>query len=154
MGLAGYDIEQFNPQSTILDEWYSANITGPQQLQVQHFDIRRRLRDGYRLQLCQRRLHAALAVGGISVSPALTAGMKTAIQPTNFSAPNGSKMGFVGWVVTPKGIVYKDGGHPGFSTWVGLVPVSQIGLLILLNTGGNPVTEAGLLILKSLLDGN
>ena len=91
-------------------------------------------------------------IGGISVSPALTAGMKTAIQPTNFSAPNGNKMGF-GWVVTPKGIVYKDGGHPGFSTWVGLVPVSQIGLLILLNTGGNPVTEAGLLILKSMLDG-
>ncbi len=37
--------------------------------------------------------------------------------------------------------------------YVGLVPVSQIGLLILLNTGGNPVTEAGLLILKSMLDG-
>ena len=34
MGLAGYDIEQFNPHSTILDDWYSANITGSQQLQM------------------------------------------------------------------------------------------------------------------------
>ncbi len=89
-------------------------------------------------------------IGGVSVPPALTAGMQAAIQPTSVSIPNSNnKMGF-GWVVTPDGIVFKDGGHEGFSSWVGLVPASQIGLVIMLNMGGNDLQITGLYILNFL----
>lgn len=184
MGLKGYDIEQFNPQSPILNDWYSTNITGPQQLQMSGTSTSAagsEMATGYSyangiytphppfpwdpwgaagalrssaedMMIYVQAYLGVTNIGGISVPPVLTAGMQAAIQPTNVNAPNGNKMGF-GWVVTTAGIVYKDGGHVGFSSWVGLVPASQIGLVILLNTGGSPVTDAGLFILKSMLDG-
>ncbi len=36
--------------------------------------------------------------------------------------------------VTP--IISKNGGHPGFSTWIGFNPHKSYGLVILMNTGG------------------
>lgn len=43
--------------------------------------------------------------------------------------------------VTP--IISKDGGHPGFSTWIGFDPVKGYGLVILLNSGGINLISAG-----------
>jgi CubicO group peptidase (beta-lactamase class C family) len=43
--------------------------------------------------------------------------------------------------VTP--IISKDGGHPGFSTWIGFDPVKGYGLVILLNTHGLNMINAG-----------
>jgi CubicO group peptidase (beta-lactamase class C family) len=40
-------------------------------------------------------------------------------------------------------IISKDGGHPGFSTWIGFSPDKKYGLVILLNTGGLNLINAG-----------
>jgi CubicO group peptidase (beta-lactamase class C family) len=42
-----------------------------------------------------------------------------------------------------KPIISKDGGHPGFSTWIGFSPDKKYGLVILLNTGGIGLINAG-----------
>jgi serine-type D-Ala-D-Ala carboxypeptidase/endopeptidase len=185
MGLQGYDIKQFGQGTPMLDDWYSANITGPQKLQMSSTSTSAagsEMATGYSygngvytphppfpwapwgaagalrssaedMMIYVQAYLGVTQIGGISVPPALTAGMQVAIQPTSFSAPDGNKMGF-GWVVTPKGIVFKDGAHVGFSSWVGLVPASQIGLVILVNTGGNPVGDVGLYILNAMLNGS
>jgi CubicO group peptidase (beta-lactamase class C family) len=43
--------------------------------------------------------------------------------------------------VTP--IISKDGGHPGFSTYIGFNPHKAYGLVILMNTGGVAAKAAG-----------
>ena len=43
--------------------------------------------------------------------------------------------------VTP--IISKDGGHAGFSAWIGFNPDKSYGLVILLNTGGIGIINAG-----------
>jgi CubicO group peptidase (beta-lactamase class C family) len=48
--------------------------------------------------------------------------------------------------VTP--IISKDGGHPGFSTYIGFNPHKKYGLVILMNTGKVAAKKAGLEILK------
>jgi len=40
-------------------------------------------------------------------------------------------------------IISKDGGHPGFSTWIGFSPDKKYGLVILLNTHGLNMINAG-----------
>ena len=40
-------------------------------------------------------------------------------------------------------IIWKDGGHPGFSTFIGFSPDRSYGLVILLNTGGIGLINAG-----------
>jgi CubicO group peptidase (beta-lactamase class C family) len=41
------------------------------------------------------------------------------------------------------GITSKDGGHPGFSTWIGFSPQKAYGLVILMNTGGGGLIHLG-----------
>ena len=48
--------------------------------------------------------------------------------------------------VTP--IISKDGGHPGFSTYIGFNPDKKYGLVILMNTGHVLAKKAGLEIIK------
>jgi hypothetical protein len=48
--------------------------------------------------------------------------------------------------VTP--IISKDGGHPGFSTYIGFNPEKAYGLVILMNTGGVAAKEAGKKIIQ------
>jgi CubicO group peptidase (beta-lactamase class C family) len=43
-----------------------------------------------------------------------------------------------------KPIIYKDGGHPGFSTFIAFSPDKAYGVVILLNTGGIGLINAGL----------
>ena len=50
-------------------------------------------------------------------------------------------------VVNPsnvKPIIYKNGGHPGFSTFIGFNPDKTYGVVILLNTGNIGLINAGL----------
>ena len=48
--------------------------------------------------------------------------------------------------VTP--IISKDGGHPGFSTYIGFNPNKKYGLVILMNTGHVLAKKAGLEIIQ------
>ena len=48
--------------------------------------------------------------------------------------------------VTP--IISKDGGHPGFSTYIGFNPHKKYGLVILMNTGHVLAKKAGLEIIQ------
>ena len=45
-------------------------------------------------------------------------------------------------------IVWKDGGHPGFSTWIGFNPGKAYGIVLLYNTGGVSPKDAGLEIIR------
>lgn len=45
-------------------------------------------------------------------------------------------------------IIWKDGGHPGFSTWIGFNPGKAYGIVLLYNTGGVSPKEAGLEIIR------
>ena len=45
-------------------------------------------------------------------------------------------------------IIWKDGGHPGYSTWIGFNPGKAYGIVLLYNTGGVSPKEAGLEIIR------
>jgi CubicO group peptidase (beta-lactamase class C family) len=45
-------------------------------------------------------------------------------------------------------LIWKDGGHPGFSSWIGFNPAKAYGIVILNNTGGVSPQDAGIKVIK------
>ena len=97
------------------------------------------------------------------------AGLKTAHAPNKYTPPgtmpdpiiyigDGSRVeqAYAWRYLTPPDpnpknetpIISKDGGHPGFSTWIGFSPHKSYGVVILMNTGGINLINEGQDIIK------
>ncbi len=94
------------------------------------------------------------SIGGIAVPPAITAGFQIAETPYACVSGNPSLSGCtgletgLGWSIQPGNpeVISKDGGVPGFASFVTFIPSANIGVVVLANTrnsgGGAPPVVA------------
>lgn len=90
-------------------------------------------------------------INGMEVPAEILDGMKQAQLPrTQMGSPSENQQAFA-WVVRPSGIVGKNGGLPGCSSYVAVSPAHALGAVVLTNQQGVPVADSTIRLVQGLI---